>query len=442
MDFLFQSVNMRTLTAAGFKSVARLLLLSAFLAVALAFAGTQSAHAAGVVGDGTPGSCNDANYAAAMTGGGTVTFNCGPDPVTIKVTTKVILAGETTVIDGNNKVTLDGDKLVQLFIVVNGGELTLRNITLTGGANFNGSAIYNSTNGVVFVYRSRITENGADPGGVAVTDGGAIYNLGLMDIEQSVVSYNKAAHFGGGIFNEGTLTIRKSFMHNNTAIAPIANAADGGAIYNDGELHIEESHLGWNRAERYGGGLRSVGGDVEITNSTIRENYADQGGGIFAGNLTTIEIVNATIERNNADTAANIWNGGAMGTISIHNTIIAKGSTEADDGTPSLDCDGPGVTSLGYNIIGDGTCVNPGLPSDQRNTDPMLHSINDDPVPAAVPMVGSPAIDMGDPASCPARDQRGVTRPQGARCDVGAVEIAVIEGGPSGIAVLLPIVTK
>jgi hypothetical protein len=38
---------------------------------------------------------------------------------------------------------------------------------------------------------------------------------------------------------------------------------------------------------------------------------------------------------------------------------------------------------------------------------------------------GSPAIDTGDDASCLATDQRGVTRPQGAHCDIGAYEYFV-----------------
>jgi hypothetical protein len=37
---------------------------------------------------------------------------------------------------------------------------------------------------------------------------------------------------------------------------------------------------------------------------------------------------------------------------------------------------------------------------------------------------GSPAIDGGDNAGCPATDQRGVLRPAGAACDIGAFEVA------------------
>ena len=40
-------------------------------------------------------------------------------------------------------------------------------------------------------------------------------------------------------------------------------------------------------------------------------------------------------------------------------------------------------------------------------------------------LAGSSAIDAGNDATCPATDQRGVGRPQGAHCDIGAYEVAV-----------------
>jgi hypothetical protein len=36
---------------------------------------------------------------------------------------------------------------------------------------------------------------------------------------------------------------------------------------------------------------------------------------------------------------------------------------------------------------------------------------------------GSPAINAGNNATCPTTDQRGVTRPQGGVCDIGAFEV-------------------
>jgi len=45
------------------------------------------ARAAGVVGTGTADSCTDATLDAALAGGGLVTFDCGPAPVTIDIST-------------------------------------------------------------------------------------------------------------------------------------------------------------------------------------------------------------------------------------------------------------------------------------------------------------------------------------------------------------------
>jgi hypothetical protein len=39
-------------------------------------------------------------------------------------------------------------------------------------------------------------------------------------------------------------------------------------------------------------------------------------------------------------------------------------------------------------------------------------------------LFGSPAIGAGDPAACPPTDQRGVARPMGSGCDIGAFEFS------------------
>ncbi len=63
--------------------------------------------AAGVVGDGTPGSCTEAALDAALVGGGSVTFNCGASPVTITVTAWKTIATKTS-LDGGGLITLSG----------------------------------------------------------------------------------------------------------------------------------------------------------------------------------------------------------------------------------------------------------------------------------------------------------------------------------------------
>jgi hypothetical protein len=58
------------------------------------------------------------------------------------------------------------------------------------------------------------------------------------------------------------------------------------------------------------------------------------------------------------------------------------------------------------------------------DVDPLLGALADNlgATSTMLPAAGSPAIDAGNDASCPATDQRGVVRPQGAHCDIGAVE--------------------
>ncbi|MGB8212716.1 MAG: choice-of-anchor Q domain-containing protein, partial [Anaerolineales bacterium] len=72
-----------------------------------------------------------------------------------------------------------------------------------------------------------------------------------------------------------------------------------------------------------------------------------------------------------------------------------------------------------HNLIGDASC------SPALSGDPKLGPLADNSGPtwtmALLP--GSPAIDVGNDATCLATDQRGITRPQGVHCDIGAFEV-------------------
>jgi len=114
----------------------RLLASAAWAAIGLLLAGTpRPARAAGVVGTGTPDSCTDAALNAALAGGGLVTFDCGPDPVSIDISTgtgtKII---ETpTTIDGGGHITISGGHTVRVFSVNNGINFTVENLTIADG---------------------------------------------------------------------------------------------------------------------------------------------------------------------------------------------------------------------------------------------------------------------------------------------------------------------
>jgi hypothetical protein len=84
---------------------------------------------------------------------------------------------------------------------------------------------------------------------------------------------------------------------------------------------------------------------------------------------------------------------------------------------------------VGWNLTADRSCGISG-PGDLTATDPQLGPLQDNggPTLTRAPSVSSPAIDAM--FTCALVDQRGITRPQGAACDVGAVERELAAGAP------------
>src|SRR5262245_43480297 len=103
-----------------------ILVTSAVVTLVLALVSPQLAQAAGVVGTGTPASCDEAAFTARLGGGGNVSFNCGGLKSILIVNEKAIT--QSTTIDGGGQITLTGGLTTRLFHVSAGITLTLRNI--------------------------------------------------------------------------------------------------------------------------------------------------------------------------------------------------------------------------------------------------------------------------------------------------------------------------
>jgi hypothetical protein len=91
-----------------------------------------------------------------------------------------------------------------------------------------------------------------------------------------------------------------------------------------------------------------------------------------------------------------------------------------------------GPASIRSNLSDDTSCGLATGTDRQRAPNLGAHANNAGPTLTRVPQPGSPLIDSIPAASCHAdgasgvtADQRGITRPQGAGCDIGAVEVAV-----------------
>ena len=222
---------------------------------------------------------------------------------------------------------------------------------------------------------------------------------------------------GGGILNSGMLTINKSTITGNSAKI-------GGGILNGGALTINNSTISGNRLAYHGGGIDNYGGTVAISNSTVSGNRAVFGGGIFTGG--TVAINNSTISGNSAPSGAGISYSDNTGTT-LQNTIIANPDGE------NCSLYGGTVSSNGYNLSSDDTCNFNG-PGDMNNTIPLLGKFgyHGGPTQTIPLLLGSPAIDAGNPSGCTdstgkllKTDQRGYPRPgkyDSGGCDMGAFE--------------------
>ena len=83
----------------------------------------------------------------------------------------------------------------------------------------------------------------------------------------------------------------------------------------------------------------------------------------------------------------------------------------------------PAGASQGHNLSDDGSCLFTS-PGDIVKVDAKVGPLQDTggPTLTHASAAGSPAIDTGDAANCPATDQRGISRPQGPACDISAYE--------------------
>jgi len=335
---------------------------------------------------------------------------------------------ESTVSD--NRAALSGGGISNVY-----GNLTLTNSTVSG--NFAGDA-----GGGLDIFYGKVTVTNSTLSGNAANEdygfcvrfdgcarGGGIRirgwepDIAYVTITDSTVSGNASA-LGGGIYNAGTLSLVNSTVRENFTFAVHAPffeyiGPDGGGIFNgaSASLYSANSTVSENTAYN-AGGISNTGGMI-LTNSTVSGNTAlIRGGGILNGGVVT--LTNSTVSGNTVFliSGGGIWN---TGDFTLINTIVAGNAAPG-----GANCSGTigGTNSVGYNLTDDDSCGFT-APGDLVVPDAMLGPLqgNGGPTATHALLPGSPAIDAGS-TNCPPpdTDQRGVARPQGAACDIGAVE--------------------
>ena len=186
---------------------------------------------------------------------------------------------------------------------------------------------------------------------------------------------------------------------------------------NGGNLVVAQSAIIGNRAGGNGGGFYQWSGNATLVNSTIGDNSSDgTGAGVanhFAeGGSSALSFINATIVSNTAAGAGSGLYSEITDAITLTNVLLARNA--------GGNCAGVPVTSLGSNLADDATCTL-SVSGDLTDTNPLIAPLDQSTWTYAL-SPGSPAIDQGNMAACPAVDQRGLTRPHGAACDIGAYE--------------------
>jgi hypothetical protein len=282
-------------------------------------------------------------------------------------------------------------------------------------------AILNSTS----VVRDLALSGGSPPlagGGlfVDVTGSQSVLVERALIANNAVSATSGASPFGGGIAKTGSglLTIRSSTVSDNSVIVTDATAVvtayGGGIAHGGGPLNVTNTTIEGNEASgigpaaaSFGGGINSDGGATALSNVTLAGNSATGTSG-RGGNL-----------------ASNF-----SGHLNVQNSIVAYGiALTSGDGCHVSS--GGALTSSGRNIDTGSSCAF-GAPH-LANTDPLLlpPADNGGPTPTLLPAAASPAIDAAIGCPTPSEDQRGVTRPAGIACDIGAVE-RVPESPPGG----------
>jgi CSLREA domain-containing protein len=360
-------------------------------------------------------------------------------------------------------------------IFVGSGVLTISDSTISQNGGVDGVAILN--HGGLVVRRSSIAQNIDslwNVGSATISDttisgnGGGVMNEddGSMRLTRTTVTGNSSFLFSPGIDNRGELWFDDGSITDNTftgfefVARAFTSGVLGGGLSNEGTAHLSRSTISGNTItehctidymqscdESAGSGIFN-GGTMDVTNATVANNaldfscvwndddpedYPDNGclpviagaggGGVGNGLGGTLTAVGLTVAGNTSGASAGGGIAVTSGTVSLTDSIVS-GNT----GTPGNDCSGT-LALFSYSLLDDPAgCTISADTGSLFDVDPLLGPLaNNGGLTQTMALdPASPAVDAG-PArkrdGCPKTDQRGVRRPQGAGCDMGAYEL-------------------
>ena len=300
------------------------------------------------------------------------------------ISTEIVIQGNGATIRRDAAATSE----FRILGVVPGAKFELQDSTLSGGVAgstfgpLGGGGINN--NGNTRLIRCHVTGNRAAGDGGGILNGTNLYS-GELTLVASTVSGNSSGTDGGGIsqFGPGTVTLRNSTISGNSA------AESGGGLYDSSgaNFFIYDSTVTGNTSDSIGGGIYFFSTNAAITRSVVSGNTAP-GAKEFLAINSGLSLIQ------------NLFGHSGLSNAEAFSTGLVFGATDIT------------ATSNGT------------LPTALADILDTTLADNGGPTPTHALVAGSPAVDAsGACAATTPTDQRGVSRPQGAACDIGAFEL-------------------
>ena len=386
------------------------------------------------------------------------------------ITSEITLEGNGAEV---RRSSASGTPAFRLFYVAEEGSLSMDDVTLQNGGSEDilGGAILNAgtldllastlqnnysafdNQGVATLTDNLITKNAGYPAGVFNDAEGdlTLRNTRIADQDEEAYGMENEGRLlmvGGELSGNSDSSCCSAFTNYKTGTATFdgtlitGNGGQNAIFINEGELAFVGVAYRGNSA----GVSNTEAGTFTMTNSTVSGN-----GGFGIWNRGEATMTNSTVSGNGSqDDVVDLVNirNYASGTLTAAYSTITQESYDPDDlsetALDNLVNEGGSVTvfgsvitnkldgeacvgdiaSQGYNLDGDGSCSFGGE-GDLSSVDPLLGTLQDNGGPTFTHALqaGSPAIDAIPTDTCSAQtDQRGVSRPQGDACDIGAFE--------------------
>ncbi len=343
------------------------------------------------------------------------------------VLTNVVFSNNS--VDNGGSTQSHGGAMLNVGAAGGVGNPVLTNVTFIGNKVTNGigGAMFNAGN---FGDCSPVLNNVTFTNNSAINGfGGAIVNYGFAGnssptLNNVVFNGNSTTSSGGAIYNYGSGFAAGANANptlNNVTFSGNSAQLKGGAMYNDG----------------------SSGGNSNptLSNVTFSGNSAPNGGAVYndaTGSTYTTNsgtssptLNNVTFSGNSATgKGAAIYSDGAANSFTAghSNPVLNNVILWGDTGGELFNNSATATTTLHYSVLQGGCTSGDGNTCTDHvfTTDPKLGALayNGGLTQTRLPGAGSSAIDAGNNSTCAITDQRGVPRPQGAVCDIGAVEVA------------------